>query len=185
MSKSSSTKEKLVAAARELFWTRGYSNVSVRDITGKAGVDAALVSRYFGGKQGLFEATLAEIPPWEALTAEPDALLKKAAESFAHPFDPVTDATNVFTMLLANVIDPEMGGMIRGLVETKLADPLTERIDGPDARERAALLLAVLFGVALMRKNFQLEGLAEKSPEQLQTEIIRLGRVALEVTGQA
>nr|WP_319384125.1 TetR family transcriptional regulator [uncultured Roseibium sp.] len=184
MSKSGSTKEKLVAAARELFWTRGYSNVSVRDITGKAGVDAALVSRYFGGKQGLFEATLAEIPQWDALTAGSEELLAKAAESFAHPFDPEADATNVFTMLLANVIDPEMGGMIRELVQVKLADPLTERIDGPDARERAALLLAVLFGVALMRKNFRLEGLADKSPEQLQAEIIRLGRVALEVERQ-
>ncbi len=184
MSKSGSTKEKLLASARELFWTRGYSNVSVRDITGSAGVDAALVSRYFGGKQGLFEATLAEIPPWDALTAEPGELLKKAAESFAHPFDPETDVTNVFTMLLTNVIDPEMGGMIRELVQTKLADPLTGKIDGPEARERAALLLAVLFGVALMRKNFRLEGLADKSPEQLQAEIIRLGRVALEIRDQ-
>ncbi|WP_434055454.1 MAG: TetR family transcriptional regulator [Roseibium sp.] len=184
MSKSGSTKEKLVASARELFWTRGYSNVSVRDITGSAGVDAALVSRYFGGKQGLFEATLAEIPPWDALTAEPGELLKKAAESFAHPFDPEADVTNVFTMLLTNVIDPEMGGMIRELVQTELADPLTGKIDGPEARERAALLLAVLFGVALMRKNFRLEGLADKSPEQLQAEIIRLGRVALEIRDQ-
>lgn len=183
MSKSGPTKEKLVAAARELFWTRGYSNVSVRDITGKAGVDAALVSRYFGGKQGLFEATLAEIPPWDALTAEPDELLAKAAGSFAHPFDPETDATNVFTMLLANVIDPEMGGMIRELVQAKLAGPLAKRLDGTGARERAALLLAILFGVALMRKNFQLDGLADKSPEQLQADIIRLGRLALEVKG--
>ncbi|MEM8703391.1 MAG: TetR family transcriptional regulator [Pseudomonadota bacterium] len=181
MSKSSSTREKLVEAARALFWTRGYSNVSVRDITGSAGVDAALVSRYFGGKQGLFEATLAEIAPWEALAAEPDDLLAKAAASFAHPFDPEADATNVFTMLVVNVIDPEMGRMIRDLVQTKMADPLTERIGSADARERAALLLAVLFGVALMRKNFQLGGLADKSPEQLQADIIRLGRVALEI----
>ncbi|MEO0371384.1 MAG: TetR family transcriptional regulator, partial [Pseudomonadota bacterium] len=52
MAKPRPTKEKLLGAARDLFWTRGYSNVSVRDITGAAGVDAALVSRYFGGKRG-------------------------------------------------------------------------------------------------------------------------------------
>lgn len=85
------TKEKLLDAARQLFWTRGYSNVSVRDITGAAGVDAALVSRYFGGKQGLFEATLNDIAPWDALSADSNDLLAKVVESFSHPYDPKTD----------------------------------------------------------------------------------------------
>lgn len=180
MGKSVSTKEKLIHTARDLFWTRGYSNVSVRDITGAAGVDAALVSRYFGGKQGLFEATLAEIPTWEPLMAAPEDLLQKAAESFAHPFDPERDAANVFTMLLANVIDPEMGDMIRGMVQHKLADPLAEKLGGAQTQERAALLLAILFGVSLMRKNFQLEALADKTPEALCALLTRLGQTALE-----
>lgn len=180
MTKAVTTKDKLMDAARTLFWTRGYSNVSVRDITGVAGVDAALVSRYFGGKQGLFEATLAEIPPWEALEAGPEDLLAKAAESFAHPFDPETDAANVFTMLIANVIDPEMGGKIREMVQQKLADPLAEKIGGANAQDRAAALLAVLFGMALMRKNFQTRALAEKSPDALRAQIMRLGQAALE-----
>ncbi|MET1412690.1 TetR family transcriptional regulator [Roseibium sp. HPY-6] len=180
MIKAVTTRDKLINAARTLFWTRGYSNVSVRDITGAAGVDAALVSRYFGGKQGLFEATLAEIPPWEALAANPEDLLAKAAESFAHPFDPEADAANVFTMLIANVIDPEMGGTIRETVQQQLADPLAEKIGGAHAQDRAAALLAVLFGMALMRKNFQTKALAQKSPDALRTQIMRLGLAALE-----
>ena len=180
MGKADSTREKLTQVARDLFWTRGYSSVSVRDITGAAGVDASLVSRYFGSKQGLFEATLAEIPPWEALSAEPEDLLRKAAESFAHPFDPETDSANVFTMLLANVIDPEMGGKIRDMVQREMADPLAEKLGGRKSQERSALLLAVLFGVALMRKNFQIEGLADKSPEVLCSQIMHLGRAALD-----
>jgi len=150
MNKPVSTKEKLLQAARELFWTRGYSNVSVRDITGAAGVDAALVSRYFGGKQGLFEATLAEIPPWEALVADREELLAKAVESFSHPYDPETDKANPFNMLLANIIDPEMGDKIREMVQQGLASPLAEKLGGAQANERAAMLLAVLFGVALV-----------------------------------
>lgn len=174
-----STKEKIFKAAIELFWTRGYSNVSVRDITRAAGVDAALVSRYFGGKQGLFEATLKEIPTWDALTADRDELLVKAVESFSRPYDPKTDVANPFTMLLTNVIDIEMGEKIRGIVRQGLSEPLAEKLGGEEAEDRAAMLLAVLFGVALMRKNFQLPGFADKTTEELSTQLLHLGRAAL------
>ena len=177
MDKPVSTKEKLLHAAKALFWTRGYSNVSVRDITGAAGVDAALVSRYFGGKQGLFEATLDTISPWEALAS--DDFLSSAVASFSEPFDPETDQVNAFTMLIANVIDPVMGEKMRGLVQDGIAARIAEKLDGPDTNERAASILAVLFGFALMRKNFQLQGLAEKSPEDLNALLTRLGREAL------
>ncbi|MCF8510550.1 MAG: TetR family transcriptional regulator [Rhodobacteraceae bacterium] len=180
MTKPISTKEKLLQAGRELFWTRGYSNVSVRDITGAAGVDAALVSRYFGGKQGLFEATLADLPPWDVLASDREGLLAKAVESFAQPYDPQTDLVNPFMLLLANVIDPVMGDKIRAFVQQGLAAPLAEKLGSAQAQERAAMLLAVLFGVALIRKNFQIQGLADKSPEALRAQITALARAALE-----
>jgi AcrR family transcriptional regulator len=157
MNKPLSTKEKILETARDLFWTRGYSNVSVRDITGAAGVDAALVSRYFGGKQGLFEATLATIPSWSALQADPDHVLQEAVASFSHPFDPDVEEVNPFTMLLSNIIDPEMGHKIRHLVQTALAEPLAEKLGGKDRHDQAAMILAALFGIALMRKNFRLD----------------------------
>ncbi|MEM9852295.1 MAG: TetR family transcriptional regulator [Pseudomonadota bacterium] len=183
MTKTLTARERLLAAARALFWTRGYSNVSVRDIAADAGVDAALVSRYFGGKQALFEATLDEIPVWDALTAEGPAVLEKAVESFSHPFDPETEAANPFSLLLANIIDPEMGDRIRAEVADQIAGPLAARLGnapGHKAQDRAAMLLAVLFGMALMRKNFQLEALGEKSTEELAAMIRALGRAALD-----
>jgi hypothetical protein len=42
------------------------------------------------------------------------------------------------------------------------------------------MLLAVLFGVALIRKNFQVQGLAEKSSEELYAQITALGKAALQ-----
>ncbi|MEO0371645.1 MAG: TetR family transcriptional regulator, partial [Pseudomonadota bacterium] len=168
------TKEKLLGAARDLFWTRGYSNVSVRDITGAAGVDAALVSRYFGGKRGLFEATLAEIPSWSALDVDNAQVLTEAVASFSHPFDPATEEANAFTMLLSNIIDPEMGNRIRDLVQTALAEPLAAKLGGPHAGDRAAMILAALFGLALMRKNFQLEALKDLSLEETAARVAHL-----------
>ena len=180
MTKTPSTKEKLLQAARALFWTRGYSNVSVRDITGAAGVDAALVSRYFGGKQGLFEATLADIPAWDVLACDRENLLEKAVESFTQPYNPQTDLVNPFTLLLANVLDPVMGDKIRAFVQQGIATPLAEQLGGVRAEEKAAMLLAVLFGFALIRKNFQVKGLTDTSLDDLRAQMMILGQTAVQ-----
>ena len=39
------SKEKLLEEACNQFWSKGYSNVALRDIAGAAGVDVALVAR--------------------------------------------------------------------------------------------------------------------------------------------
>jgi AcrR family transcriptional regulator len=48
------SREKLFRSAEELFSTKGFREVSVRDIAAHAGVHFALVGYYFGGKQALF-----------------------------------------------------------------------------------------------------------------------------------
>jgi AcrR family transcriptional regulator len=52
------TKEKLMDAAEKLFARRGFHGVSVREITGAAGVDLALVNYHFGTKKQLLAAVI-------------------------------------------------------------------------------------------------------------------------------
>ena len=47
------TKDKLMDAAEKLFARRGFHGVSLRDITGEAGVKLALVNYHFGTKKNL------------------------------------------------------------------------------------------------------------------------------------
>src|SRR5262245_22570434 len=49
---------KIAAAAEELFAARGYDGTAVRDISKKAGVNAAMIHYYFGNKEGLYHAIL-------------------------------------------------------------------------------------------------------------------------------
>jgi AcrR family transcriptional regulator len=49
-----SSREKLLKAAEALFATKGFKEVSVREIATCANVNFALVGYYFGGKQALF-----------------------------------------------------------------------------------------------------------------------------------
>ncbi|SFG42822.1 transcriptional regulator, TetR family [Sporolactobacillus nakayamae] len=53
------SKEAVVHSALKLFTMSGYDGVSVRAIASDAGVNIALVSYYFGGKQGLLEYLMA------------------------------------------------------------------------------------------------------------------------------
>ena len=58
---SDRTKAAILHAAQVAFSTRGYGATGVRDITAAAGVNASLVSRYFGSKEKLFESALSEL----------------------------------------------------------------------------------------------------------------------------
>ena len=52
-------KEKLLAAATRLFAEKGFASVSIRQLAEAAGVNSAMISYYYGGKEGLYEAVLA------------------------------------------------------------------------------------------------------------------------------
>ncbi len=53
--KSLSTKEKLLAAATELFIQKGVDRVGVREIAAKAGINLSLMNYYFQSKERLLE----------------------------------------------------------------------------------------------------------------------------------
>lgn len=55
------TRDRLRAAAVELFADRGYDAVSVRDVTRKARANLASVGYHFGSKQQLFAESLADL----------------------------------------------------------------------------------------------------------------------------
>src|SRR2546427_12570160 len=50
------TKGRILAAAREHFAAYGYERATIRAIAAAAGIDPAMVMRYFGNKERLFAA---------------------------------------------------------------------------------------------------------------------------------
>src|SRR6266536_411309 len=64
----------LVDAATALFDERGYEATTIRQIGELAGVDAALIARYFGGKEGIGPVPLGMVNP--TLTDEMRAQLR-------------------------------------------------------------------------------------------------------------
>ncbi|MEM1355136.1 MAG: CerR family C-terminal domain-containing protein [Planctomycetota bacterium] len=58
LSSAEQTRLKLLDAAAELFATKGFRDVAVRDICGKAGANIAAINYHFGGKDNLHLAAL-------------------------------------------------------------------------------------------------------------------------------
>ena len=55
---AAATRAAILEAARGAFTRESYDQVGVREIATVAGIDAALVIRYFGSKEGLFAAAI-------------------------------------------------------------------------------------------------------------------------------
>ncbi len=167
MKKSDITREKLLVAARDAFWTRGYSNVSLREISAAAGVDVALISRYFGSKLGLFEASLDGAFYSEDVALSED-WLETTARLISQPVDPQGGfVPDPIRLLLSNAADPEVGPLIRAQFEAEFVSWLCEKLTGEHIRERAALFAAALLGLVLARKALGLRGMADATPDEI------------------
>ena len=57
---AAATRADLMRAARRRFTLLGYERTTSRDIAADAGANVSLINRYFGSKEGLFEAVLRE-----------------------------------------------------------------------------------------------------------------------------
>ena len=74
------SKERLLKAAKDLFVRKGFSGVSIREIAREAEANSALISYYFGDKEGLFKGVLESfVRPLNATRMAQFALLEKQA----------------------------------------------------------------------------------------------------------
>ena len=185
MRKSDKTRENLLAAAHEAFWQKGYSNVSVRDIAQVANVDVALISRYFGGKLGLFEATLDRAFVWPELLADGADPVDVAIGKYANP---ETDDVEISAtaMIVANAGDPEVGDLVRQRLWENIIAPLQDRMGGEAAATNLALFIATILGASMTRQCLRLPAMADASPDEYARQLRHMVDAALAyVPGEA
>jgi TetR/AcrR family transcriptional regulator len=76
------TRQRILDAALAEFADRGYAGARVRSIADRAGVNSQLISYYFGGKEGLYQAILRRWHEREASIEEQDLLLGDAVVAY-------------------------------------------------------------------------------------------------------
>lgn len=167
MSKSQKTKKVLLHQARALFWSRGYSNVSVRDISKAANVDVALVSRYFGSKLGLFEATLVDVPPLNTkVIKNADQLIEQVANLYAAINGSNATATS---LILQNATDPEVGAMVQELYKRTWYQSLVQILG---SKVKATRFSAAVLGMSVAENALALDGMPPYQSGEYKRELV-------------
>jgi AcrR family transcriptional regulator len=165
---SRASRAALLKAGRALFDEVGYDRATTREIGERAGVDPALIARYFGSKEGLFLAAIAEGPVGDnsgPTDFAPQALLAFLLERWdERGHSPVSRA------LASPTLTDDVRTQVRAVVSELLVEPLAAELrrgGGRQAELRAELLVALALGVAVTRANGTLADLASASREEV------------------
>jgi len=148
------TRARILAAARVRFSRESYENVGTRDIAADAGVDAALVNRYFGSKEKLFDEAIEDA---FAIKDHFDALdMSRFGETItAMVFDGNAERRaagfDALGILLRSSGSPATHERVSGRFHADFVLPLARLLRGRDAELRAALIASHLIGLATMR----------------------------------
>ncbi|MBB6118389.1 TetR/AcrR family transcriptional regulator [Nocardiopsis algeriensis] len=145
------TKARILASARELFTSEGYGAVSSRMIASHAGVNVALINRYFGAKRGLLAEILREDGVFPRIfEGDRDTLTRRLAE---HTVSRLHGESTALQRTLDNAAgDPDLQKVHQERISSAMIDPLAAYLGGDErARAHASLLSGVLLGLTRVR----------------------------------
>jgi AcrR family transcriptional regulator len=158
------TREAITEAARRQFAELGYDRATLRGIAGEAGVDAALVMRFYGSKEALFREVMA-LPPAvaEAMAGLADGPTESVGRRLAEVIVGMLEDPRSRSIVLGRIRSasshPEAAALVRETVERdvgRLVATLTD--DEPETR--AVLVGSQVVGLALARHVVHVEPLA-------------------------
>jgi AcrR family transcriptional regulator len=170
--------------ARRRFLLDGYQGVTMRSVAAEAGVDAALISYFFGSKRGLFAAVMAlSVNPADvlahALPGDLNTLPERVLHALLGVWDDAERSAPMRTMIAGAVVDPDLARLLREVVENEMVGRLAERIGGADATTRAAMATVCLIGLIFDRYILKLEPLASTRGDELVARLAPVLRAAL------
>ena len=155
------TRAAILQAAKDHFARSGYDGAFLRDIAADAGVDAALINRYFGGKDGLFQAALKD-------SIAPDAISQWSREHFGRDVATMMaghaqhqpERAHSFQFLLRAATNPQTAPLLNVAVQERFMGPIRDWIGGENAQPRARVLASVFIGLLVERliRDETLEG---------------------------
>lgn len=146
------TQQGILTVARQHFALHGFDRATVRAVAADAGVSPNLITRYFGGKRGLFDAATAlDLEVDRVLVGSTADLGARLAEHVVHRWEQRPGDDPLLSMLRAAMTDPEAARRLAHMFYTQGSVPLAAFLGDERAAERAAAVSALLKGVAVDR----------------------------------
>ena len=168
----SGTREAILRAAKESFGASGYAGTTIRAVARAAGVDPALVHRFYGSKESLFAATL-DLPAdpsvvLPALLGEGrDGLGERVVRTVLGIWDATPGQGPMLALLRSAVSDENAAATLRDFLTRVAMGPLARAAGGDSPDLRATLVASQMVGLAVSRYVLRLEPLASTPADEL------------------
>jgi AcrR family transcriptional regulator len=165
----SGTRSAILSAERDAFAVHGYAGTTIRGVAGAAGVDPALVGHFYGGKDGLFAASLelpADLPDrlLAALDGDRDGVGERLVRFYLGLWDDPVTAGQLRAMMTSAVAHEQAASLLRQFV-SRLLTHLADHLAGDDRELRVSLAGSQLVGLAFARYLVGIEPLARADLE--------------------
>lgn len=169
---SALTRQLLLEVASTRFARDGYASTTVRDIADAAGVNVALINRYFTSKEGLFEACLTSAVSELRRNADEMTRADVAAAIARRIAGSATERMREALLLLLRSSGDERVDEMRRNVVRSMSERLAAvggRAEPPDERLvlRAQMIIATSMGVTLLRSSLGVAPLTAATEDEL------------------
>ena len=169
----SGTREAILDAARLLFAERGYEGASLRAIASTAGVDPALIRHFFGDKQSLFAATVADrttLPErmLGAIAGDPADVGRRFTDAYLRLWEAPDTRPLLHALVRSAATSQGAADMVVDLLQGRMRSH--EGVDDVIA-QRISLAGAHLLGIAFARYILRMPPLADLSHDDLVAEV--------------
>ena len=146
------TQDRLLNAARRQFAVNGFERTTVRDIAAEAGVNVALISRYFGGKEELFARAVAvdlELPDLSSMPT--DQLGRRLVEHFFKRWEGSETDDLLRVLVRTAATNPIAAEKISTILQGQIVPMVTRTSGEKGAQGRASLIATQILGLAYCR----------------------------------
>lgn len=160
---AAATRQRILDQARHQFARHGYTAITVKGVADAAGVSPNLITRYFGGKEGLFlAATRVEIPVENSFAGDRAELGARLAASIVRRWSGEPGEDPLLVLQRASGERPEAAEALAAFLDTNSLEPLhrylsDSGLDDAVAYGRAAAIDAFVLGVSTRRRVLRSE----------------------------
>jgi AcrR family transcriptional regulator len=150
--RSDATRAAIVDAARRRFAADGFRKATIRAIAADAGIDPAMVMRYYGSKDNLFAAAVdIELGLPDLSATDSDALGEALTRQFLTLWEQPPTSETLLTLLRSAVTDETTVAKFQQVFAEQVTPAVLRSGDHADAPRRAGLVVCQLLGLALCR----------------------------------
>ncbi|RAK52272.1 TetR/AcrR family transcriptional regulator [Phenylobacterium deserti] len=176
---AAATRAAILKAACGRFSREGYDGASLRDLASDAGVDPALICRYFGSKEDLFAEALKNCAsPPDLFGGDPKSFPERVAQMLVVEPKPEGKLEHLL-MVLRSAASTKAAEIIRRNNRETFYGPLEEWLGAPDAAVRARAVAGIIMGFAVARAIDDDAMLQDGERQQLCRKVADLLRTAI------